>query len=318
MHPLPTLEQAWQAALYGRPARGGFYRREWPADHFTTSTHVGPELAESIAALAARCGLDTVVDVGAGGGELLAALHAVDPRLRLLGVELRPRPPGVPAGVGWQCRLPRRLSGVVVAHELLDTVPCPVVEVDGAGQARVVHVDPDSGEERLGHPVRGADRDWLGRWWYVSAPGERAEVGRARDDRWAALVARIARGVAVAVDYGHRRHDRPPAGSLRGYARGRRAAPAFDGTVDVTADVALDALAERVGATVYRQRDVLRPAAAAATTSRLATLATDARHAQVRANGGLGELGWVLSPVGLPAAALAGGLAGGVAAPWST
>jgi len=307
VHPLPTLEEAWRAALYGSRAGGGFYRREWPADHFTTAAHVGPELAESIASLAARCWLDTIVDVGAGGGELLASVHALDPRLRLVGVELRPRPPGVPAPIGWQRRLPHRLTGLVVAHELLDTVPCPVVEVDCAGQPRVVHVDPHTGEERLGRPVRGADRDWLGRWWDVSAPGERAEVGRARDDRWAALVARISHGVAVAVDYGHRRHDRPRAGSLRGYARGRRVAPAYDGTVDVTADVALDALAERVGATVHRQRDVLRPAEAPATsTSRLEALSTEARHAQVRATGGLGELGWVLSPVGLP-----------VAAPWS-
>lgn len=310
MHPLPTLEQAWRSALYGPRTGAGFYHREWPADHFATSTHVGPELAEQVAALAVRCGLDTVVDVGAGGGELLVAVHAADPRLRLLGVELRPRPPGLPAPVAWQRRLPRRLTGLVVAHELLDTVPCPVVEVDGAGRPRVVQVDPDSGEERLGHPVRGAGLTWLRRWWDVSEPGERAEVGRTRDEMWAAVVARIAHGVAVAVDFGHRSGDRPPAGSLRGYARGRRVAPAYDGTVDVTADVALDALAERVGGTVYRQRDVLRPAeASAASASRLATLAMDARLAQVRAAGGLGELGWVLNPVRLRAAA--------VAAPWS-
>ena len=317
MHPLPTLEQAWREALYGTRAGGGFYRREWPADHFTTSVQVGPELAEKVVALAVRCGLDTVVDIGAGGGELLAAVHAADPGLRLVGVELRARPAGLPAPITWQRRLPRRLTGLVVAHELLDTVPCPVVEVDGTGRPRVVHVDPVTGQEQLGDAVCGADRAWLDCWWPLSRQGERAEIGRSRDETWAAVVARIAHGLGVAIDYGHQHGSRPAAGSLRGYARGRRVVPTYDGAVDVTADVALDAVAERVGGTVQRQRDLLGaadPAPALAPASRLAALTEQARLGQLRAAGALGELGWVLSPVGLPAAVLAEGLAEGVAA----
>ena len=324
MHPLPTLEQAWRSALYGPRGGGGFYGREWPVDHFTTSAHVGPELAEKVVALTRRCGLDTVVDIGAGSGELLAAVHAADPGLRLVGIELRAHPAGLPDAVTWQRQLPRRLTGLVVAHELLDTVPCPVVEVDGIGRPRVVHVDPVTGQQQLGDAVCGADRAWLDRWWPVSRPGERAEIGRARDEAWAAVVARIAHGVGVAVDYGHQRDSRPAAGSLRGYARGRRVALTYDGTVDVTADVALDAVAERVGGTVHRQRDLLgtgepapAPALAPTPASRLAALAERARMGQLRAAGGLGELGWVLSPVGLPAAVLPEGLAAGVAVPSS-
>lgn len=296
------MEQAWREALYGD---AGFYRRQWPAEHFTTATHVGADVARAVALLARRSGLDTVVDVGAGGGELVGAVHRIDPSLRLVAVELRPRPDRLPEAVIWQPGLPDRLHGLVVGHELLDTVPCPVVELASGGLPRVVQVDTRTGAERLGPVVEPADRRWLERWWpTLRGPARRAEVGRTRDDAWAAVVDRLEQGLAVAVDYGHVGGARPVGGSLRAYAAGRRVPLGYDGSVDITADVALDAVAARVGGAVHRQRDLL-PALARSPVptgpdARLADLVAQGGHAEARAAGGLGELGWILTAVGVP------------------
>ena len=52
-------------------------------------------------------------------------------------------------------------------------------------------------------------------------PGDRVEVGRQRDDAWAALLDRLPAGsVAVAVDYGHTVADRPREGTLVAYREG--------------------------------------------------------------------------------------------------
>ena len=63
------------------------------------------------------------------------------------------------------------------------------------------------------------------------------------------------RGIAIAVDYGHLADGRPPFGSLRSYRDGTEVDVAVDGSCDVTAHVAVDAVADRVGATLVRQRD---------------------------------------------------------------
>src|ERR1700759_5509141 len=92
---------AMAAALYG--TQGFFVRPDsGPADHFRTSVHAGPLFARAMATLIdrgdARLGRPPrfdVVDVGAGRGELLTALHSQlgeDPRFRLTGVEVRGRP----------------------------------------------------------------------------------------------------------------------------------------------------------------------------------------------------------------------------------
>ena len=73
-------------------------------------------------------------------------------------------------------------------------------------------VDTDGTESARAAPPDPADRAWLDRWWPLAEPGDRAEVGRPRDQAWAAAVGRIERGVAVAIDYGHG----PPAGRSPG------------------------------------------------------------------------------------------------------
>ena len=244
---------AWADALYGE---GGFYRRpEGPRGHFETSANapggVVELLAQSLVTLADRHGCTQLVDVGAGRGELLTALAATE-GLRLTGVDVVRRPPGLPGSVRWVespggAGLPPELRDLdrvlVLAHEWLDVVPCDVLEVDLAGELRVVEVDR-AGRERLGGPPTAEQLDWCARWWPVPGlePGARVEVGLARDAAWAGLVGRVRSGVLVAVDYGHLAADRPPQGSLAAHRAGRLVPPVPDGSCDLTAELAWDSL----------------------------------------------------------------------------
>ena len=141
--------EAWNDALYGP---NGFFLHSRPTDHFRTSVTSSDVFASAIARLVRESGLDGVLDLGAGGGELLMRLHAIDPALRLTGVELASRP-DLPADVAWTDELPASFEGLLIAHEWLDNMPCDVVELDDAGVVRLVEVDPDTGEESLGDPV---------------------------------------------------------------------------------------------------------------------------------------------------------------------
>ncbi|KAA1418051.1 hypothetical protein FE697_000180 [Mumia zhuanghuii] len=299
--------EAWEAALYGVD---GFYRRESPAAHFRTSVHASGAFAAAILAYARRHGLRSVVDLGSGRGELLAALDALAPgELALHGVDLRPRPADLPARIVWSSELPDQVSGLLFANELLDNVPCDVVERDDDGVLRRVLVDPVSGDERLGDPVRTPEAlAWLERWWPSTRAGERAEVGTTREALWRDAVARLEHGTAIAVDYGHLRTDRPPYGSIRAYRDGSEVSAVLDGTCDVTAHVAVDALADAVGGSLVRQRDALRdlgidgarpPLALASSAPRayLAALAAASEAAELTAAGGLGDFWWVVSEI---------------------
>ncbi|KOV97690.1 hypothetical protein ADL04_15520 [Streptomyces sp. NRRL B-3648] len=194
------------------------------------------------------------VDMGAGRGELaggvLAALPAdVAARVRTYAVEIADRPAGLDGRITWRSDLPDTVTGLLFANEWLDNVPVDVVEVDSAGVPRLVLVAED-GSERLGEPVTGAAADWLARWWPLPAEeGLRAEIGLPRDRAWAAAVDRVARGLAVAVDYAHTLDTRPPFGTLTGFREGRETAPVPDGSCDITAHVALDACAAAPGPT---------------------------------------------------------------------
>ena len=241
--------EAWTAAAYGP---GGFYARgEAPAAHFRTSVHASPLFAEAVGTLLDRVDAAlgrpdplALVDVGAGRGELLAAVAAADrpyrDRLRLLAVEVGPLVgPGVTV-VRDVADLPP-VTGLLVANEWLDDVPLDVVE-QTTDWSRTVLVEVD-GTESPGPAPDPADRAWLDRWWPLAEPGDRAEVGRPRDHAWAAAVGRIDRGVAVAIDYGHEAAGRPVGGTLAGYRAGTLVPPAPDGRSNLTAHVALDSVA---------------------------------------------------------------------------
>jgi SAM-dependent MidA family methyltransferase len=259
--------EAWADALYGER---GFYRRaEGPGGHFETSANAGGGVLDQFAAavwtLARQHRCTTVVDLGAGRGELLRALarnargrEGAGAEHRLLGVDVVARPPGLPPDVGWLTapggeHLPEDLTGLdaalVLANEWLDVVPLDVLAVDTAGTPRLVEVDA-TGTERLGRSLDPADDQdsdalaWCRTWWPVEGgrPGARVEVGLSRDRAWADLVGRVRSGVCVAVDYGHTRASRPPTGTLAAHRSGRAVPPVADGSCDLTAEVALDSL----------------------------------------------------------------------------
>ena len=307
-------QTAWRAALYGP---GGFFAGgARPADHFRTSPLVGPELAEALVELLDRVdmALDRpnpldFVDVGAGGGELAAQVSALGKRfrgrLRVRAVELTR--PALPAGVEWSAELPDQVTGLVVAHEWLDSLPCRVVQMHGK-TAVEVRVSAD-GTESLGDPVSSP---WLSEWWPLSAEGQRAEIGDVRDAAWADLVARVAAGAALAVDYGHFAADRPFAGSLTGYRDGRQVPPVPDGSCDITAHVAFDAVTAAAGpCELLTQREALAalgisgetPAAGLAARDPLGWLSASARAgrvAELRDPAGLGGFHWLLCPRSAP------------------
>ncbi|MGC9408787.1 SAM-dependent methyltransferase [Streptomyces sp. DZ1-3] len=341
----PEAQEGWrgwreatQEALYGS---GGFYRTapEGPAGHFRTSVHASPLFAGAVARL--LCRVDAAlgrpaslafVDMAAGRGELvsgvLAALPAaVSARTRAYAVEVAGRPEGLDHRIEWRAEPPHGVTGLLFANEWLDNVPVDVAEVDAAGLARRVLVRGD-GTERLGGPPTGAEAAWLARWWPLAGEeGLRAEIGLPRDTAWATAVASLDAGLAVAADYGHTAAARPPFGTLTGFRAGRETRPVPDGSCDITAHVALDAVAaahaERCApghtpppALTRPQREVLRalgvtgarPPLALASSDPAAyvrALANASRAAELLAPGGLGDFGWLLQPVGaVDAAAL--------------
>jgi SAM-dependent MidA family methyltransferase len=256
------------AGLYGP---GGFFAGDGdgPAGHFRTSVHASPlfagallRLIERVDAALGRPKVFDLVDVGAGRGELLSTLRAMLPddlaeRARSTAVEVAPRPAGLDPGIAWRHDVPDGIVGLLVATEWLDNVPLDVADLDDHGRMRKVLVDPVTGEEALGGPPDPADLFWLARWW--PAPG-RVEIGWPRDTAWADAVGQLRRGCALAVDYGHRRVDRPAFGTLTGFRDGRQVAPVPDGSCDVTAHVAIDAVASAAGYAyrMIRQREALK------------------------------------------------------------
>jgi SAM-dependent MidA family methyltransferase len=284
---IPSFRDAWQDALYGEH---GFYRRNAPAEHFRTSVHASPLFATAIVRLAREVGATAITDIGAGRGELGKTIRTHAPDLEVYDVEL-------------DDELPDVLTGLVIANEWLDNIPCDVVELDD--EPRYVLADGS-----LGDVAEGNDREWLDRWWPLAERGDRAEIGRAREEAWASVVRRVADGAAVAIDYGHHLSSRPPHGTLSGYRHGRPCDPVPDGSCDITAHVALDALAAAApGSVVTTQREALlalgldarRPDIALATADPrryLAELSAAGEAAELIDPSGLGGFGWVWSFAG--------------------
>lgn len=246
--------EAWRQALYGPD---GFYRRpEGPAGHFRTASHAAPaELGGAIARLADRLRAGQIVDVGAGRGELLTSVPGDFEGRARWGVDIVGRPPHLPERIGWAAGLENlpvsALNGaLVIAWELLDVVPLTICEPGGTGAPVTQLVDPGTGRERPGRPPTSIMENWIRDWWPVTAETTRIEVGLERDLFWRGLIRHAQRHgarAALCVDYAHTTADRPPDGSLTGFRRGRAVPPVPDGTMDLTAHVAIDSLAAASG-----------------------------------------------------------------------
>ncbi|MFF5215143.1 SAM-dependent methyltransferase [Micromonospora sp. NPDC000442] len=401
--------EAMRRALYG--PEGFFVSGARPAAHFRTSVHASPiftsALLRLIHQLDAALGFPDrfdVVDVGAGGGELLSALSVgvsgepaapvpLARRVRLTAVELAPRPADLPDQITWTNEIPTSITGLLLATEWLDNIPLDLATHTNHNW-RYLLVDPTTAAETTGEQISPADLDWLTTWWPTpteQTPGartrtddpdlppqtatdgsasttsgfraarpaqgssltarsragcpetptnrtptdrtpavDRAEIGRTRDEAWADAVGRVDRGLALTVDYGHLRVERPIDGTLTGYRNGRQVPPVPDGSCDVTAHVAMDSVAsagERVARCAYvltSQREALRalgadggrpPLSLASSdpAGYLRALATASAAAELTDPAGLGGHWWLWQPVGLPAdrlpplAALSGG-----------
>ncbi|RUL94135.1 hypothetical protein EG812_09770 [Verrucosispora sp. FIM060022] len=292
-------------------------------------------------------------DVTVGGSVPLAQ------RVRFTAVELAPRPDDLPEQIAWTDRIPAGVTGLLLATEWLDNVPLDLAVHTGTGWHYLL-VDPTSGEETIGEPVGRADLDWISTWWPSSTgsgfraarpaqgssltarsrsgcpetptdrtplPLERVEIGRNRDEAWADAVGNVERGLALAVDYGHLRAERPVDGTLTGYRAGRQVPPVPDGSCDVTAHVAMDSVAsagERVARCAYllgSQRDGLRALGADGGRPPLSlavsdpagyvrALAAASAAAELTDAAGLGGHLWLWQPVGLSADRLPAGCAG--------
>jgi SAM-dependent MidA family methyltransferase len=308
-------KEAMRRALYA-PGAGFYVSDGRPAEHFRTSVHASPLFAGALARLLDRvdAGLGRpevldVVDVGAGRGELLVELAFAVPgelreRLRLTAVELADRPASLPPDIGWRATVPDAVTGLLLATEWLDNVPLDLAGLDDTGVVRYLLTDGS-----LGKPVSRRDADWLEKWWPLDVPGRRAEIGAPRDAAWRAAVSTVDRGLALCVDYGHLRSDRPLLGTLTGYRDGRQVEPVPDGDRDLTAHVAVDALAGP-RTTVLRQREALqalgvsgvRPPLALAAEDPAAyarALAAASDAAELTDPAGLGGHYWIVESVGL-------------------
>jgi SAM-dependent MidA family methyltransferase len=307
--------QAWDRALYGED---GFYHQlAGPAGHFSTASQGMPQIGELLAGalveLMDQQGLQTLVDVGCGRGELLEQVHRLCPQVRCVGVDVIARPQ-LSNPIGWLRspggeRLPDELDALsdtlVFANEWLDVVPCPIAELDEDGELREVLVNTPTGDERLGDPVSGTDRQWAQAFWPVGPlePGDRVEIGTTRDRAWENLVSRVRSGLAVAVDYGHTIDSRPAPGTLTGFRAGRQVLPIPDGSCDLTAHVAMDSLTHEE---LVDQRTALRQLGVNGRTpphdlarshpaAYLRDLSTASAATALTARGGLGDFMWAFS-----------------------
>ncbi len=264
---------AWTRSQFGE---SGFYRTHHAEEEFTTSVHVDRQLAQVLAERIEgerhrSSGRDfAVIDVGAGDGTLLRQLREfLGYDITYVGVDVREPTQRPTSDIAWIRRFidesttditgrDGEWTGVLIAHEFLDDIPCDVVELDESLTPHAVLVDPTTGAEEIGPALDdpAASRfiddpagslEWLERWWPATRPMARREIGLTRDRVWRRLRDVLACGTAIAIDYHHSLPDRRrgvwDGGTLQGFLRGRPRRPIPDGSMNITAHVALDSCA---------------------------------------------------------------------------
>ncbi len=219
-----SLERFMEVALY-HPEHGYYRRARDPfgrTGDFFTASQLQPVFGQLIrAVLEAHTSLRTIVDVGAGRGEMRVAFQA----------------PWHYKAVDQQEPLPARVEGVLFANELFDAVPCRAYDAGGR-EARVTFEE--------------------GRFRWTSDPVREESPGRAVLLNH--MATSLQRGLMLLIDYGYSRPEYPlrfPQGSLMAY-RHHQAHPdvlAHPGQQDITAHVdftQLITLAQANGLSVVR------------------------------------------------------------------
>lgn len=227
-----TVAAFMEMALY-HPELGYYAsapRRTGRAGDFYTSVDVGPQFGALLAvqidemrrvhAAAREPGFD-LVEVGAGNGQLardvLDAAASAYPDLRastrLTLVETSPAARAAHPGTLGPHRdrlhastaaLPERVSGVIVANELLDALPTHAVTMTADGLQEVyVDANGDRFVETAGPPSSPALERHLDRLGADPPPGWRGEINLAAVDWVRTAARRLTRGFLVLIDYGH-------------------------------------------------------------------------------------------------------------------
>ena len=246
------------------------------AGDFVTASESSPLFARCVAVQVAQVlatlGGGDLCEVGAGSGalagDLLKSLAESDclPR-RYTVVErspaLRERQrarlaedvPHIVDRIRWRDALPRDFRGVVLANEVLDTMPAYRFRVDAGGvrECRVAWRDggfcwhdADLSSEELAAHVGAI----LGTLDHALAPGYVSECAPARQRLIGELGARLKQGVALFFDYGYPRaeyyHPQRSSGTLRCFHRHRAHDDPFilPGLQDISVHVDFTAIAE--------------------------------------------------------------------------
>ena len=262
-----------ESALYGEP--DGFYASGGGAGRrtgdFLTSVEVGPLFGRLVAGLVDRCweesgrpGDFTFVDAGAGRGTLARSVLAARPAcagvlryvlversaaLRRAHGELIDRPPGPCARLESVADLPPGpVAGVIIANELLDNLPCRLLERTADGWSEVyVAPDPVGGgalSERL-LPVSPDEQATAGALAPEAPVGGRIPLASSAIEWVGRALGLLRRGSLVVVDYTDTSASlaaRPHREWIRTYRAGERGhEPLLDpGRCDITVEVPLD------------------------------------------------------------------------------
>ena len=284
-----------ELALYGEP--DGFYASGRGAGRrtgdFLTSVEVGPLFGRLVARLADRCWEElgrpsefAVVDAGAGRGMLARSVLVARPRCAVAGAlryvlversaalrreheQLLEHPPGPCAALESRADLPDGpLDGVVVANELLDNLPCRILErtVDGWAEVYVSAEEPAGagGLTEVLRPLAPEARDAADALAPDAPVAGRIPLAAAAVGWVERALALLRRGSLAVIDYTDSSASlaaRPHREWVRTYRAGVRGhEPLQDaGRCDITVEVPLDQiLAAHAGAEVRDQASFLR------------------------------------------------------------
>jgi SAM-dependent MidA family methyltransferase len=208
----------------------GYYagagRRSGRGGDFFTSVDVGPLFGEMLAVQVAEC-LDlvgvpsTLVEAGAGNARLardvLDALARERPDLysktqlhlseRSAGARDEQRDvlgPHAARLTGSDDHLPRDLTGVIYANELVDALPVHVVVMRRDGLREIFVIEKDGVLAEIEQPPSTPElHAYLERVGIRLQPGGRAEINLAAE-RWISGVSgALERGFLILIDYGH-------------------------------------------------------------------------------------------------------------------